>query len=87
MPLELLKSKFKEGTGKFIFQIDKMPADKRSSRLEIKWKDCVERPLDFLIFGPPSVDVRLFRVLFKTEMTSLLLSESSVKLRWKFGAT
>ena len=65
MPLKLLKSKFNDGTGKFIFQIDLMPVDKRSSRLEIKWKDCVERPLDFLIFGPPSVDVLLFRVLFK----------------------
>ena len=42
-----------------------MPINKHSSRLEIKWQDCVKRPLDFLIFGPPSVDVRLFRVLFK----------------------
>ena len=35
MPLKLLKSKFNDGTGKFIFQIDKMPADKRSSRLTL----------------------------------------------------
>ena len=65
MPLKMLKSKFNNGTGKFIFQIDLMPVDKHSSRLEIKWKDCVERPLDFLIFGPPSVDVWYYRVLFR----------------------